>query len=133
MRGDDIDELAGRDDLSFLPEFWKMSLVADYEIVSAGGIGTFEKDIVARINGDLKRLRGRNKVSAVLNELKQLKAEPFPNTEFRARQDCPVFQKDRRGHVQTRWLRDGEKQHGALQTVGVERRGNHDVGVENQP
>jgi len=35
-------------------------------------------------------------VSAVLNELKELKAEPFPNAEFRARQDCPVFQKDRR-------------------------------------
>ncbi len=96
MRGVDIDELAGRDDLGFRPEFWKMALVAGYEIVSAGGIGTFEKDIVARINGDLKRLRGRNKVSAVLNELKELKAEPFPNAEFRARQDCPVFQKDRR-------------------------------------
>ena len=96
MRGDDIDELAGRDDLGFLPEFWKMALVAGYEIVSAGGIGTFKKDIVAGIKGDLKRLRGRNKVSAVLNELKELKAEPFPNAEFRARQDCPVFQKDRR-------------------------------------
>ena len=132
MRGDDIDELAGRDDLGFLPEFWKMALVAGYEIVSAGGIGTFEKDIVARINGDLKRLRGRNKVSAVLNELKELKAEPFPNAEFRARQDCPVFQKDRRRQVQTRWLRDGEKQDCALQSVGLERGRNHDVGVENQ-
>jgi len=96
MRGDDIDELAGRDDLGFLPEFWKMALVAGYKIIRAGGIGTFEKDIVARINGDLKRLRGRNKVSAALNELKELNAEPFPNAEFRARQDCPVFQKDRR-------------------------------------
>src|SRR5260370_8098957 len=93
MRGDDIDELAGRDDLGFLPEFWKMALVAGYEIVSAGGIGTFEKDIVARINGDLKRLRGRNKVSAALNELKELKANPFPNAEFRTRQHCPSFQK----------------------------------------
>jgi hypothetical protein len=132
MRGDDSDELAGRDDLGFLPEFWKMALVAGYEIVGAGGIGTFKKAIVAGIKGDLKRLRGRNKVSAVLNELKQLKAEPFPNTEFRARQDCPVFQKDRRRHVQTRWLRDGEKQDRALQSVGLERGRNHDVGVENQ-
>lgn len=96
MRGDDIDELAGRDDLGFLPEFWKMALVAGYKIVSAGGIGTFEKDVVARIKGDLKRLQGRNKVSAVLNELKELKAGTFSNTEFRARQDCPVFQKNRR-------------------------------------
>src|SRR5260370_17199318 len=119
MRGDDIDELAGRDDLGFLPEFWKMALVAGYEIVSAGGIGTFEKDIVARINGNLKRLRGRNKVSAVLNELKELKAEPFPNAEFRAPHDCPVFQKDRRRHVQTRSVRDGEKQDTALQRLGV--------------
>ena len=133
MWGDDIDELAGSDDLGFLPEFWKIALVAGHEIVGAGGIGTFKKDIVAGIKGDLKRLRGRNKVSAVLNELKQLKAEPFPNTEFRARQDCPVFQKDRRGHVQTRWLVNGEKQDRALQTVGLERRGNHDVCVENQP
>ena len=35
MRGDDIDELAGRDDLGFLSEFWKMALVVDYEIVNA--------------------------------------------------------------------------------------------------
>src|SRR5260370_26384605 len=124
MRGDDIDELAGRDDLGFLPEFWKMAVVAGYEIVSAGGIGTFEKDIVAGIMGDLKRLRGRNKVSAVLNELKQLKGEPFPNTEFRARQDCPVFHKDRSAHVQTRSLRHGEPQARTLQHNALARRVN---------
>src|SRR5260370_23389150 len=105
MRVDDIDELEGRDDLGFLPEFWKMALVAGYEIVSASGIGTFEKDIVARINGDLKRLRGRNEASAVLNELNGLKAQPLPNAEFRARQHCPVFQKDRRVTTQTHFLR----------------------------
>src|SRR5260370_42342328 len=100
MRGDDIDELAGRDDLGFLPEFWKMALVAGYKIIRAGGIGTFEKDIVARINGDLKRLRGRNKVSAALNELKELNAEPFRKTGSRGRKNGPVSQKDRRGDDQ---------------------------------
>ncbi len=94
MRGDDIDELAGRDDLSFLPELGKMALVAGDEIVGTGGIGAFEEDIVAGVGSDLKGLRERDEVGAVSEELKELKAEPFANEEFRARQDCAVFRKD---------------------------------------
>ena len=93
MRGDDIDELAARDDFGFLPELGKMALVAGDEIVGAGSIGAFEEDIVAGIGSDLKGLRGRDEVGAVSDELKELNAEAFANEEFRARQDCPVFRK----------------------------------------
>ncbi len=55
MRGYENDELAGRDDLGFFPEAWEMALVAGDEIVRAGGVGTFDEDVVARIGGDLKR------------------------------------------------------------------------------
>ncbi len=94
MRGDDIDELAGRDDFGFLPELGKMALVAGDEVVGTGGIGTFEEDIVGGIGSDLKGLRGRDEVGAVSDELKELNAEAFANEEFRARQDCAVFRKD---------------------------------------
>ncbi len=133
MGGDDIDELAGRDDLGFLPELGEMALVAGNEIVGAGGIGTFEEDIAGRIGGDLKGLQGRDHVGAVINELKELKAEAFADTEFTAGKDCLVFRKDWGRHVEASWFGDGEKQHGALQAAGLEGRGNEDVGVENQP
>src|SRR5258708_18390222 len=94
VRGDDIDELAGRDDLGFLPELGKMALVAGYEVVGTGGIGTFEEDIVAGVGGDLKGWRGRDEVGAVSDELKEVKAEPFANAEVRARHDRAVLRKD---------------------------------------
>ena len=60
-----------------------MTLVAGYEIVRAGGIGAFEEDVVGGVGGDLKRLRGRDEVGAVLKELKELKPESSTYAEFR--------------------------------------------------
>jgi len=101
-----------------------VALVAGYEIVRAGGIGAFEEDVVGGVGGDLKRLRGRDEVGAFLKELKELKRESSTYAEFRARQDGPVFRKDRGRHVETSRLGDGEQQH---------RFGNHDIGIEDEP
>ena len=72
-------------------------------------------------------------MGAVRKELKELKPESAMYAEFRARQDGPVFRKDRGRHVETSRLGDGEQQYGALQTIRLKRRGNHDIGVEDEP
>jgi len=72
-------------------------------------------------------------VGVVLKELKELKPESSTYAEFRARQDGPVFRTDRGRHVETSRLGDGEQQYGALQTIRLKRRGNHDIGVEDEP
>ena len=56
-------------------------------------------------------------MGAVLKESKELKPESSTYAEFRARQDGPVFRKDRGRHVETSRLGDGEQQYGALQTI----------------
>ena len=70
-----------------------MTQVAGYEIVRAGGIGAFEEDVVGGVAGDLKRLRGRDEVGAVLKELKELKPESSTYAELRARQDVRYSEK----------------------------------------
>jgi len=62
-----------------------MALVAGDEIVRAGSIGAFEKDVVAGVGGELKRTRGRDEMGTVLDELKELKPETSADAEFRAR------------------------------------------------
>jgi len=123
----------GSDDFGFLPKFGKVALVAGYEIVRAGGIGAFEEDVVGGVGGDLQRLRGGDEMGAVLKELKELKPESSTYAEFRAPQDGPVFRKNRGRHAETSRLGDGEQQHGTLQTIRLKRRGNHDIGVEDEP
>jgi hypothetical protein len=54
MRADDGDEFAGRDDFGVLPELWEMALIAGNQIVCAGGVGTFEEDIIGGVGRDMK-------------------------------------------------------------------------------
>jgi len=60
------------DHLGFLPEFWKMPLVACHQVVGAGGIGAFQKLVVVRVQRHLKRARGSDGVGAVADELQKL-------------------------------------------------------------
>jgi hypothetical protein len=47
-----------------------VTLITGYKRVRAGGIGAFEKEVVAGVGGDLDRLNGRDEVGTVSNELK---------------------------------------------------------------
>src|SRR5712691_11646204 len=132
MRSYDTNQLAGRDDFSFFPELRGMTLVTGYEIVRAGGIGALEEDIVAGVGRDLKRAGGKDEIGPVFNELKKLTTKSSADVQFRARQDGPILRNAWRRYVQAGRLRDGKQQNGALQTIRLEGRRNHDVRVEDQ-
>ena len=85
MRPDDADEFAGGDDFGFLPELWKMALIAGDQVVRAGGIGALEENVIGGVGRDLKRGGRRDETSPVFEELEKLMPEPFANMEFRAR------------------------------------------------
>jgi len=85
MRADDADEFAGSNDFGFLPELWEMARIAGDQVVRAGGVGTFEEDIIGGIGGDLKRGGGRDEMGPVFEELKKLLPKPFANKKLRAR------------------------------------------------
>ncbi len=85
MRADDTDQFAGVDDFGFLPELWEMALIAGDQIVRAGGVGTFEENIIGGVGGDLKRAGRRDEMGPVFEELKKLLPEPFADVKFRAR------------------------------------------------
>jgi len=53
VRSNDVKKFSGADDLGTLPELRKMSLVARNQVISPGGIGAFNKDIVCGIGTDL--------------------------------------------------------------------------------
>src|SRR6266478_4076026 len=85
VRADDADQFAGGDDFGFLPELWEMAVIAGDQIVRAGGVGTFEEDIIGGVGGDLKRAGGRDEMRPIFEELKKLLPEPLANVKFRAR------------------------------------------------
>ena len=58
MRGHEANELAGCEYLCLLPEFRKMPLVPDNEVVRAGDIGAFDEHIVVRVAGYFKAADG---------------------------------------------------------------------------
>ena len=84
MRSDDADEFAGSDDFGFLPELWKMALIAGDQVVRAGGIGAFEEYVIGGVGRDLKLAGGHDEMGSVFEELKKLPPEPFANMEFRS-------------------------------------------------
>ena len=43
MRPDDADQFAGADDFGFLPELWKVALIAGDQVVRAGGVGALDR------------------------------------------------------------------------------------------
>ena len=85
MRADDADQFAAGDDFGFLPELWEMALIAGDQVVRAGGVGTFEEDIIGGIGRDLRQAGGRDEMGPIFEELKKLLPEPFANMKFRAR------------------------------------------------
>jgi len=77
MRSHDVDELARRDNLGALPEWWEMSLVACHQIVRAGCVGTFEEFIIVRVFCDLQRPANSDRMRTVPNALKKLQLESY--------------------------------------------------------
>jgi hypothetical protein len=70
VRRRQANEFTGSDDLCTLPECWEVLLIARYQIVGAGSIGTFHKDIVFGIARHFEVARWLNNVAAILDELK---------------------------------------------------------------
>ena len=85
MRADDADEFARVDDFGFLPELWKMALIAGDQVIRAGSVGAFEENIIGGIGSDLKRARGRDEMGAISQKLKKLLPQPFANMKLGAR------------------------------------------------
>lgn len=59
-------------DLGFLPKPGKVPLIASHEIVGAGSVGAFQKDIVIWISRNLRQLRWSNGVGMVFDQLNDL-------------------------------------------------------------
>ncbi len=85
MRPDDTDKFAAADDFGFLPELWKMALIAGDQVVRAGGVGAFEENVIGGVGRDLNRAGGRHEMGPIFEELEKLLPEPFANMKFRAR------------------------------------------------
>ncbi len=132
MRRYDGDELAGCDDLGLFPEFWEMALVAGDQIVGAGGVGAFNKNVVVRIFRDPDRTCGGNELRSIFDELEKFVPKAASDFEFRAREDFTVIGENGLGDIQPGWFGEREEKYGALESVRVQSRGNDDVGVDDQ-
>jgi len=58
-------ELAGSDDFGLFPEWGEVAGVAGDQVVGAGGVGTFEEDVVVGVEGGLDAKGGGDHVGAV--------------------------------------------------------------------
>jgi hypothetical protein len=84
MRCREADKFAGRDDLSLLPELRKMPAISCDQVIRTGFVGAFQKYVVVRVTAHVQAARPGNDVTVVLDELQQLQAKPFTNTQFPA-------------------------------------------------
>jgi hypothetical protein len=83
MRSRKSDKFARRYDLGFLPESWKVPLIARDQVVGAGSVGAFQEDIVVGIARDFKTPRSYDGVTVVPDELEQLLPEALADAELR--------------------------------------------------
>jgi len=52
VRRNKIQELSGTNDLRALPETWKMPLIARNQVIGAGRVSAFDKNVIGGIRGD---------------------------------------------------------------------------------
>lgn len=97
MRRSEAYKFSGRYDFRFLPESWKMLLIACHQIIRAGNVGTFQEHIVVRIGCHFKAPRRSHGIAVVLDELEQLQPEALANLQFRPGKYLAVFLQDRTG------------------------------------
>jgi hypothetical protein len=83
MRRGKANKVPCRYDLGFLPESWKMLLVAGNQVVRTRGIGAFEEHIVIGIAGDFKAASRRHDMAVIPDELQQLLASTFADSQLR--------------------------------------------------
>src|ERR1017187_10027251 len=117
MRSRKANKFPCRYDLGFLPESRKMPLIDGNQVVRMCGIGALEKPIVIRVARDFKASRRGDNITVVPDELQQLLANPFANTQFLTREHIRVFLQDGVRHVEARRLGNGEHKGSALQTL----------------
>jgi len=132
MRSRQRQELTSGDDLGFLPELREMARTSRHQVVSTGGVGAFQKNVVVRIARHEWQAGRSDAVCAVLDDLPKLPAETFANVEFRPRQNITIFREYGIRDVQTRGLGEGEQEHRARQTFGLQCSRHQKIGVENQ-
>ncbi len=68
-----------------------MSLVAGYQVVGTGSIGTLQKLVVAGVLGDLERMRWADEMRTVLYELEELLPESPADFKFRLRESTSRY------------------------------------------
>lgn len=117
----------------FLPELRKMPLVAGHQVVSARGVGAFQKFVVVRVARHLERSRGPDAAGMALDELQDLLAEAFADLQLRACEHFPIFVHNRFADVEPGRFGDRQQEDGTLEAVRFERCRNYNVGVDHQP
>lgn len=132
MGGGEGDEFAGGDDFGLFPEWGEVAGVAGDEVVGAGGVGTFEEDVVGGVGGGCDTAGRVDEVGAFAEKVEELAAEGFADAEFGAGEDVAIFGENRRGDVEACGAGEGQEEDSALQAGGIEGGGDDDVGVENE-
>ena len=90
------DKLTRRDDLRILPEVRKVLTITSDQKVCTSRVGALDKDVVVRIACHLEMGRGSDEMAVVLEELKQLKPQPFTHRQFGPGQHLSIFFEHRR-------------------------------------
>lgn len=110
-----------------------MALIAGNQIIGAGSIGAFEEDVVIGVAGDAQRARRNDEMAAVPDELDELEAQIFSDTELGAGKNLRIFIKNGLRNVQPAWLGGCQGQRSALEAVGFEGGRDEYVGIQHEP
>jgi hypothetical protein len=130
MRRNDTDELPWRYDFGFLPESREMLLIASYQIVCSGSIGTFQEHIVVRIPRDFNTPGRSHGKAAILDDLQQSLPRTLPDPQFRTAEYFAVFVQDRSRDIKSRRFGNREQEDRALESSRLNGGGNQHICVD---
>src|SRR5437879_13814185 len=114
MWSDDLHEFAGTNDPGLVRKGGEVAGIAGDEIVGAGGVSAFEKDVVGGIGRDLERMERNDEARAAGDELKKARAQALADRKFRACKHGAIFGKNWRRDKETGGLGESEKENGWL-------------------
>ena len=109
-----------------------MPAIACNQVIGTGFVSAFKKNIVIRITAHLQAARGYDDVAAALDELQQLQANSFADTQLGAGQHVRILLQNRAGHLKAGGFGGSNQESGALKAFWFESGGNQHIGVDDK-
>src|SRR5579883_153197 len=130
---EELEQFAGANHLGLFPSVGKMTLVTGDQIIRIASLGAFKEHVVVRV-GTLLDLNARlHPMAQLSNRLERAFDNIRRSLQVWAANHFVIFGKDGIGYAELHFPGKSEHQHGSRKALRLEKRGDKNVGVDNDP